>query len=113
MEFRIADFIYHCEKITLNPPVLSDKELEQYVGVFQNIEFNTFYETLLVENQLIAKHLTNGEITLHPLSENIFYGEYPLGELDFQINSEGIVTGFMLSGQNFENIKFVKLKKYD
>jgi CubicO group peptidase (beta-lactamase class C family) len=110
MEFRIADFTYLCEKVTLNPPVLSEKELEQYVGVFQNVEFNTFYETLLVENQLVAKHLTNGEITLQPLSENIFYGEYPLGELDFQINSEGKVTGFVLSGQNFENIKFIKLK---
>ncbi|MBE0653316.1 MAG: beta-lactamase family protein [Bacteroidales bacterium] len=110
MEFRIADFTYHCEKVTLNPPILSEKELEKYAGVYQNMEFNTYYETLLIENNLVAKHLTNGEITLQPLSENIFYGEYPLGELDFQINSEGKVNGFVLSGQNFENIKFIKLK---
>ncbi|WP_439483424.1 hypothetical protein [Cyclobacterium plantarum] len=31
----------------------------------------------------------------------------------FQINSEGKVSGFVLSGQNFENIRFLKLKKYD
>jgi hypothetical protein len=112
MEFRVADFTYHCEKVTLNPPVLTEKELKQYVGVFQNSEFSAFYEILLVENQLVAKHLTNGEIPLHPLSENSFYGEYPLGALDFQSNSEGKVSGFVLSGQNFENIRFLKLKKY-
>jgi CubicO group peptidase (beta-lactamase class C family) len=110
MKFQIADFTYHCEKVTLNPPILSEKELEQYVGVYQNVEFNTFYEAILVDNQLVARHLTNGEIRLQPLLEGIFYGGYPLGELDFQLNEAGEVNGFVLSGQNLENIKFIKLK---
>lgn len=108
MEFQIADFTYYCEKVNLNPPVLSEKELEKYIGVYQNVELNTFYEILVIENSLVAEHLTNGKIILQPLLENIFYGEFPLGELDFQFNLEGKVSGFVLSGQNLENIKFLK-----
>ncbi|WP_190808665.1 serine hydrolase [Flagellimonas sp. S3867] len=110
MDWRIADFNYHCEKVNLNPPILSKKELEKYVGVYKNEEFNTFYELLIIENNLLARHLTNGDIALYPLSENSFYAAYPLGELDFQINLKGNINGFVLSGQNIDNIKFIKLK---
>ncbi|MEM7551534.1 MAG: serine hydrolase domain-containing protein [Bacteroidota bacterium] len=109
MDFRIADFNYTYEKVNLNPPVLEKDELEKYVGVFKNEEFNIFYEVLIMENKLIAKHLTNGEIILNPLSKNSFYAEYPLGELDFKLDTEGGVKAFVLSGQNFNNIKFLKV----
>jgi len=109
MDCHIADFTYTCTKVHLNPPELDEKELQKYVGVYQNVELSLFYEILLVENSLVAKHLTNGEFVLKILSENIFYTGYPLGELDFQMNSEGTVNAFILSGQNMENIKFVKL----
>ncbi|ETN96889.1 serine hydrolase domain-containing protein [Zhouia amylolytica] len=109
LEFRISDMNYHCEKIDFNVPVFSKEELEVYVGVFKNEEFNVFYELLIIEDHLVAKHLTNGEIILTPLSKNSFYAQYPLGELDFQLNSEGKVNGFVLNGQNFSNLKFMKV----
>ncbi|MFK8046050.1 MAG: serine hydrolase domain-containing protein [Crocinitomicaceae bacterium] len=109
MEFRIADFNYHYEKVDFNAPSLSKKELEKYVGIFKNEEFNTFYELLIIEGNLIAKHLTNGEITLHPLSKNSFYAKYPLGELNFLLNSKEEVNGFILLGTNLNNIKFIKI----
>ena len=109
MEFRIADFNYHYEKIDFNPPILIRKELEKYVGIFKNEEFNTYYQLLIAEDNLIAKHLTNGEITLRPLSKNSFYADYPLGELTFQLNSKGKVGGFILSGTNLDNIRFIKI----
>lgn len=110
LDWRIADMNYHCEKVNLNPPVLSQKELKKYVGVFKNEEFNTFYELLIIGNNLFARHLTNGDILLNPLSDNSFYAGYPLGELDFQIDLKGKINGFVLSGQNIANIKFIKLK---
>ena len=110
MYCRIADFNYHCEKIDFNPPLLSKNELKKYVGIFKNEEFNTFYELLLIGDNLVAKHLTNGEIVLNPLSENSFYAAYPLGELSFKLNKQGKVNGFVLDGQNYNNIKFIKLK---
>ncbi len=109
MEFRIADFNYQYEKVDFNPPTLSKKELKKYVGIFKNEEFNTFYELLIIQDTLVANHLTNGKITLHPLSKNSFYADYPLGELNFQLNSEGKVNGFVLSGTNLSNLKFMKV----
>lgn len=110
MDFRIADMRYSCQKMELNPPVLNEKDLEKFVGVYQNMELNTFYQMLIIKGNLVAKHLTNGEIPLQALTENIFYSGYPLGELNFQLNAKKEVTGFVLAGQNFENIKFMKLK---
>jgi len=109
MEFRIGDMNYYCEKIDFNPPTRSKEELEEYVGIFKNEELNVFYELIIFENKLIAKHLTNGEFTLIPLSINSFYAGSPLGELHFQLNSKGKVDGFLLAGQNFSNIKFIKV----
>ncbi len=110
MYWRVADFNYCCEKINLNPPILDEKELRKYIGVFKNEAFNVFYELIIFENNLVATHLTNGQITLNPLSENTFFGGNPLGELNFQLNQEGEVNGFVLDGQNYNNIKFIKLK---
>ena len=109
MDFRIADFNYTYKKVNLNPPDLEKKDLEKYVGIFKNKEFNTYYEILITENKLIAKHLTNGEIILNPLSKNSFSAEYPLGELVFILDSSGSVKSFILSGQNFNTIKFLKV----
>ncbi|XLS27990.1 serine hydrolase domain-containing protein [Flavobacteriaceae bacterium M23B6Z8] len=109
MEFRISDMNYYCEKIDFNPPVFSKEELEAYVGIYKNKEFNVFYELLMIEDNLVAKHLTNGEIVLNPLTKNTFFATYPLGELSFQLNQDGLVNGFVLSGQNFSNTKFIKV----
>ncbi|MEL6133000.1 MAG: serine hydrolase domain-containing protein, partial [Bacteroidota bacterium] len=110
MELRVADFKYFCEKIDLNPPTLNVEELRQYTGIFQNEEFHTFYELLVIGNDLVAKHLTNGEIALSPLSKDRFYADYPLGEFDFQVNSAGEIKGFTLSGQNYVDLQFTKVK---
>ena len=109
MDFRIADLNYTYPKVNLNRPDLEKKDLESYVGIYKNKEFNTYYEILISENKLIAKHLTNGEIILNPLSKNSFSAGYPLGELDFILDSAGSVKSFILSGQNFNNIKFFKV----
>ena len=109
MDFRIADMNYRYEKVILNPPGLEKKDLEKYVGIFKNKEFNTYYEILIIDNILVAKHLTNGEIILNPLSKNSFYAEYPLGELEFMLDSAGSIKSFNLSGQNFNNLKFLKV----
>lgn len=109
MDFRIADFNYTYEKVNLIPPVLKTKDLEKYVGIFKNKEFNSYYEILIMENKLMAKHLTNGEIILNPLSKNSFSAAYPLGELDFIFDSAGNVKSFILSGKNFNTIHFLKV----
>ncbi|MEL6623935.1 MAG: serine hydrolase domain-containing protein [Bacteroidota bacterium] len=110
MELRVADFTYHCPRVKLDPPSLSIEELSKYSGIFRNEEFNTYYELLVIKDKLVAKHLTNGEIPLSPLSKDRFYAGYPLGEFEFQLDASGEVMGFKLSGQNYYDIQFMKLK---
>ena len=109
MDFRIADMSYTYEKVNLNPPVLEKEDLKKYVGIFKNKEFSIYYDIVIINNKLVAKHLTNGEIALSPLAKNSFYANYPLGELEFMLDSEGHATSFVLSGQNFSNVKFLKI----
>ncbi|MEO1384915.1 MAG: hypothetical protein AAFV78_16960, partial [Bacteroidota bacterium] len=107
---RIGDFNYPSPKVKLDPPNLSAKDLEKYTGIFRNEEFETYYELRVMENDLVAKHRINGEIPLNPLAKDSFYASYPLGELEFLLDESGNVVGFQLSGQNYYDVKFVKLK---
>lgn len=109
MQFRIADMLYNCKKVDVNPPTLTKAALRKYIGHYKNETLNTYYEILLKDDHLIAKNIINRDFTLHPLSENTFYTAYPLGELRFESKTSGEIDGFVLSGQNMGHIAFKKL----
>ncbi len=109
--FHIADFKYSSKKITLVPPKLNKNDLIKLAGIYKNEEFNTQYELIVRNNELIARHISNEDIILHSLANNSFYSDEGFfGRLVFQKNIKEEITGFALSGQNLNNILFVKIK---
>ena len=111
-DFRIADFTYSCLRIVINSVKASEVNLEDFTGVFRNIEHNITYEIIVRDHQLIAKHGLNDEIILTPLERLSFYADqFYFGKLDFFKNSKGAIKGFSLSGQNLKNIAFEKISR--
>ncbi|MDQ0064868.1 serine hydrolase domain-containing protein [Chryseobacterium lathyri] len=109
--FRIADFTYTAKKIMLCPPQADKVILNKIVGFYRNEEFDTTYQLFIENNTLKAKHPMNGDIQLYPLSGISFYSttEY-FGQLDFKLDKNNKITGFVLSGSNINNIKFKRIK---
>jgi len=110
-DFRIADFIYICKKVEQPLKEVNNLEPEKYIGVYKNDEFKTSYEILLSGEQLVARHLLKGEIPIYPLAQETFYSKAAyFTKLDFKLDEEQNVEGFLLSGQNLRNIEFVKIR---
>lgn len=109
--FHIADFKYSSKKVKVMPPKLNKADLIKFAGIYKNEEFNTEYELIVKNNELIAHHSLNDDIILHPFAKNIFYSDQGFfGRLVFQKNTKGNITGFLMSGQNLNHILFVKIK---
>lgn len=110
--YHIADFKYASKKVKVTPPKLNKADLVKFAGIYKNKEFNTEYELVIKNNELIARHSFNEDIILHPFGRNSFYSdEGYFGKLVFQKNTQGNITGFSLSGQNLNHILFVKITK--
>lgn len=111
VKLRIADFTYTAKKVILNPPKSDKMVLNKLVGFYRNEEFNTIYQLLIENNQLIARHPLNGDIELFPLNRRSFYSttEY-FGQLDFRYDKNKEITEFILSGANLSDIVFRKIK---
>ena len=109
--FRIADFTYTAKRTILNPPKADILILNKLVGFYRNEEFNTIYQLLIENNNLIARHLLNGDIELYPLNPGSFYSttEY-FGQMDFKYDKNKEISEFILSGANLLNIVFKKMK---
>jgi len=109
--YHIADFKYLSEKVKVSPPKLSKTHLIKFAGIYKNEEFNTEYELIIKNNELVARHSSNDDIILHPFAKNSFYSDEGFfGKLFFQKNTKEKITGFSLSGQNLNHILFVKIK---
>lgn len=109
--FRIGDFTYTAKRITLNPPKTNTMDLKRFVGFYRNEEFNTTYQMVIENNNLVAKHPINANIPLFPLRQMSFYSTQSyFGQLDFKVGNAGEINGFMLSGSNLVNIEFNKIK---
>jgi CubicO group peptidase (beta-lactamase class C family) len=110
-DFHIADFKYACKIINLNPPRLKKANLIKFAGLYRNKEFNTEYELIIENDNLVAVHSLNNNITLYPLAKDSFHSNEPFfGRLDFLNNRRGKIIGFQLSGQNLNHIKFNKIR---
>ncbi|WP_336070125.1 serine hydrolase domain-containing protein [Mesoflavibacter sp. CH_XMU1404-2] len=113
IEFQIADIVRYCKRIHLIKEVdnkLSD--LEKYTGFYKNEELNIIYEIKVLANKLVAILNTTYKITLNPLSENSFYSsEAFFGKVNFIYDTNNLIQGFKVSGQNINEILFEKLNK--
>jgi len=109
--YHIADFKYPSKRVKVSPPKPNKTNLGEFVGIYKNEEFNTQYELVIKDNKLIAQHSFNDDIMLHPLTTNSFYADEGFfGKLIFVKNKKGKIIRFSLSGQNLNNIQFIKIK---
>lgn len=109
--YHIADFKYQSKSVKLSPPKPNEINLIEFVGIYKNEEFNTKYELIIKNNELIATHSFNDDIILHPLTTDSFYSDAGFfGKLIFLKDTKSKIMGFSLSGQNLNNLQFIKIK---
>jgi len=109
--YHIADFKYPVKHVKISLPKANAINLSEFAGVYRNEEFNTEYELVVKNHELIAQHSFNDDIVLHPLTTNSFYSNRAFfGKLSFLKDMKGKITRFSLSGQNLNDIQFVKIK---
>ncbi|MDR6545803.1 CubicO group peptidase (beta-lactamase class C family) [Chryseobacterium rhizosphaerae] len=109
--FRVGDFVFIGTKVTLNPLETNTSVLRKYTGFYRNKEFNTIYQLVIKDGQLVAIHPINSSIQLYHLSPTTFYSfKSHFGRLDFTYDQNKKINGFLLAGANMSNIKFEKLK---
>lgn len=108
--FHIADFKYDCEKITLETIRPEEVKLTDFTGLYKNEEFNTIFELVIQDAVLMAKHCSDEDIVLQPLTKDSFYSRKSFfGKLDFIRDIQGSVIKFKVSGQNLKDIEFVRI----
>lgn len=109
--YHIADFKYASKKVKVSPPKLNKNDLSKFAGIYKNEEFNTEYELRVENNELIARHSSNDDIILHPFAKDSFYSdEGYFGKLAFVKDRNSKIIKFFLSGQNLNEIPFIKIK---
>ncbi|AKK73975.1 hypothetical protein OK18_16425 [Chryseobacterium gallinarum] len=107
----IGDFEFKGKKVDLNPENTDKIDLHQFTGFYRNEEFNTIYQLVIEDNKLVAMHPINPKIPLYPLNPTTFYSSKSIfGQLDFQYDKNKQIMGFKLSGANFSNLEFRKIK---
>ncbi|WNB18036.1 serine hydrolase domain-containing protein [Marivirga arenosa] len=108
--FNIADFKYDCKKVQLETVKAEEIDLSEYIGIYKNEEFNVFFELLIEDKELKARHMRMEDISLHPIEDDSFFSRRSFfGKLDFDRDKEGKIIAFRVSGQNLMNIEFFKL----
>ncbi len=108
-DLRWADFTYPAKRIDVTSSKDHDIDMNQFTGTYKNKEHDVFYEIEVIDNNLAAKHPIHGTTTLDTFSQTSFYGKNSsFGKIDFFFDSAGKVQGFKLSGQNINNLLFLK-----
>ncbi|MDR6457556.1 CubicO group peptidase (beta-lactamase class C family) [Chryseobacterium vietnamense] len=111
LTYRIGDFTFICKKVILKPLKEDKVDLNKYVGFYRNEEFNTIYQLVIENDKLVARHAINPDIPLCFLSESEMYSYKSIfGRLGFTYGNNKSISGFVLSGANFTQIEFKKIK---
>jgi len=84
-------------------------DFEAREGEFYSDELHTLY-TVTREGDKLVIHYPRGKILLNQLSKNVFYGDFPIGRLQFTCIDEKICNSFTLSDDRVRNILFEKVK---
>jgi CubicO group peptidase (beta-lactamase class C family) len=92
----------------LDPYSPSLEELAKFNGVYFSEEVETFYEVMVKDSILIARHRNLEDIELSPTEENFFSGSaFFFNEVEFKWE-RGEVVGFYVSNGRTKNIEFLK-----
>ncbi|NAS12144.1 serine hydrolase domain-containing protein [Poritiphilus flavus] len=86
-------------------------ELERYKGIYYSPELRTFYELVIENGVLLARHQRQETTSLSPLSDREFSGNtWFFGTLRFEL-IENTVEGFRVSSDRVQNLWFKKVKE--
>jgi len=83
--------------------------LAAYSGRYFSPELETFYTLVVEEDHLVARHRRHGDIKLSPEKKDVFSGNiWFIGEVQFERNEAGDVTGMRVSNGRVRRLLFEK-----
>lgn len=89
----------------------SPSQLQQFTGTYYSEELQTVYELIVLNNQLIMRHIRNGDIPLMPKTQDRFATtKWYANKILFQRDDKGNVVFFAVSSGRMINVRFEKVK---
>lgn len=82
---------------------------DDFVGRYYSAEFETFYTVALEGGGLVLRHrrLAPGPLTHE--SGDTFRGTFPMGQIAFERNADGVIIGFRASNGRARDILFERM----
>lgn len=108
--FQVLENSKVIEAYKLQEPVnYTNATLKLFTGQFYSKELDTEYKIEIQEEKLLVKHPKMWPIELNPVKKDVFLGNsWRFRSLVFEQNDHGVVTGFRVSTDRAENVRFVK-----
>ncbi len=95
------------ERVTEFQP--TREQLNGYIGAYGSAEIEPIYRIVVENNSLVLKRLKSKPQKLQPTLIDHF--DSPSGDLHFQRNRAGMITGFLLNSGRTKNFSFTKLSE--
>ncbi|MEM9849601.1 MAG: serine hydrolase domain-containing protein [Bacteroidota bacterium] len=87
------------------------KELTVFTGTFYSEELATSYELLVENNQLIMRHLRQGDTPINSIKKDTFISRnWYLGNIDFVRDEKDAITGLRVTNGRVRNLWFEKVE---
>lgn len=84
----------------------AEAELRQYAGEYRTDELDTSWRVALEDGALVARHFRAGQVRLMPVAKDRFTAPGLGGELTFQRDGRGRLTGFVSNSVRIRNFLF-------
>ncbi len=84
-------------------------DLEPFTGRYYSAEFETFYTIALEDGGLVLQHRRLATSPLMHESGDTFAGTFPMGQLEFERDEAGVITGFRASNGRARDILFERM----
>ncbi|MCB0855588.1 MAG: beta-lactamase family protein, partial [Bacteroidetes bacterium] len=98
------------ESVAYEPAAYSTEELQAFSGRYYSAELETFYQLIVENDQLIARHIRHGNIAFEAIKEDYFSTTaWFMGQATFQRNRVGEIKGMKVSSGRVRNIWFEKV----
>ncbi len=111
LKWHFSDFAYLGKKVKLVPPVISELDMQEYMGVFRSAEIETSYTIVIADDELIATHSFNEDIILRPLEEDTFITDSAFfSRAEYIRDATNQIIGCEISGQNALDVWFEKME---
>jgi hypothetical protein len=83
--------------------------LAAYAGRYYSAEVESVYDIALENDTLVVRHRRIGAVPLEPRSRDVFDAEGPIGELRFERDDAGRITGFSVANGRTRGVRFVRM----